>query len=97
MSEIKVQEYLTEVTGTCPLWANNIGEVLFTDKQIQARVAELGKEITAYYSKKENAGELIVVGLLKGSAIFLADLIRHIAVPYKVRFALARGCELCAG
>ena len=47
---------------------------LFTNAQIQARVAELGKQIDQDYT-----GEAVVlVGVLKGAAIFLADLARHI-------------------
>ncbi len=50
--------------------------VLFSRKQIQTRVAELGARIS-----QDFAGEAIVlVGVLKGAAIFLADLARHIDV-----------------
>ncbi len=50
--------------------------VLFSREQIQARVVELGATIT-----RDFAGERIVlVGVLKGAAIFLSDLARHIAV-----------------
>ncbi len=49
-------------------------EVLLSRAQIQARVAELGAEIT-----RDFHGEaLLLVGVLKGAAIFLADLARHI-------------------
>ncbi len=78
---------LKTATGTCPEWSSKIGEVLFTHEQINARILELGKEITEFYRKPENSGtELVVIGLLKGSVLFLADLIRHIAVPYKLDF-----------
>ena len=52
---------------------------------IQARVKELGDEITAAYPD----GELLVLGLLKGSFIFLSDLVRHIARPLQVDFLVA--------
>ncbi|MGH7802742.1 MAG: hypoxanthine phosphoribosyltransferase, partial [Candidatus Binatia bacterium] len=50
-----------------------------------ARVAELGAEITAAYPD----GELLVLGLLKGSFIFLGDLVRAIARPLQVDFLVA--------
>lgn len=51
-------------------------EILFSRERIRHRVAEMGREIDADY-----AGEAIVlVGVLKGAAIFLADLARSISV-----------------
>ena len=46
----------------------------------------MGREITSYYPKGE---ELLVVGLLKGSFMFLADLVREIARPLHVDFLVA--------
>jgi hypoxanthine phosphoribosyltransferase len=51
---------------------------------IAARVAEMGRAITAAYPD----GALLVLGLLKGSFIFLADLVRHIDRPLHVDFLL---------
>ena len=59
--------------------------VAFSEEQIAARVAELGREITAAYPD----GELLVLGLLKGSFIFLSDLVRQIARPLHVDFLVA--------
>jgi hypoxanthine phosphoribosyltransferase len=56
-----------------------IEEVLFTEEEIAARVKELGARITKDYEGKE----LIVVGVLKGSLMFMADLIREIKVPLR--------------
>lgn len=56
--------------------------VIFTEEQIAARVAELGREITAAYPE----GDLLLLGLLKGSFIFLADLARAIHRPVQVDF-----------
>src|SRR6266513_1189780 len=51
-------------------------KVLFTREQIAARVAELGGQIT-----RDFAGEpVVLVGVLKGAAIFLGDLARQIAL-----------------
>ena len=52
---------------------------------IATRVRELGREITAAYPD----GELLVLGLLKGSFIFLSDLVRSITRPLQVDFMVA--------
>ena len=53
-----------------------ISETLISEEVIQRRVAELGAQITADYP---NASEpLLIVGVLKGASLFLADLVRHI-------------------
>jgi hypoxanthine phosphoribosyltransferase len=59
--------------------------VVFDESTIAARVVELGREITAAYPD----GELLVIGLLKGSFVFLADLVRAIARPLQVDFLVA--------
>lgn len=62
-----------------------VRRIVFEESTIQERVKELGEEITAAYPD----GELIVLGLLKGSFIFLSDLVRHIARPLQVDFLVA--------
>jgi hypoxanthine phosphoribosyltransferase len=59
--------------------------VIFSEDQIAQRVAELGAEITEAYPD----GELLVLGLLKGSFIFLSDLVRRIDRPLHVDFLVA--------
>jgi len=56
---------------------------LISAEAIAARVAELGAKITADYQDKE---DVVVIGVLKGSVIFLADLARHIALPIRLEF-----------
>ena len=58
---------------------------MFDEESIAARVRELGEEITAFYPE----GELLVLGLLKGSFIFVSDLVRHIRRPLQVDFVVA--------
>lgn len=58
---------------------NDIGEIILTEEQIQARINELGEEINAEYQDKE--AELIMVCVLKGAMIFMADLTRKIQRP----------------
>jgi hypoxanthine phosphoribosyltransferase len=57
-------------------------EVLFSEEQIQTRLRELGAELTRQYQGKD----LVLVGVLKGSCIFMADLMRHIDLPLKIDF-----------
>jgi hypoxanthine phosphoribosyltransferase len=68
------------------LGGREIRRVVFTEEQVQDRVRELGAEISEAYSP---ADRLLVVGLLKGSFVFLADLVRHIALPLHVDFLVA--------
>lgn len=56
----------------------------FSARVIEERVSALGREITTHY--REYKEPLIVVGILTGSFVFLADLIRHIHVPVQVEF-----------
>ncbi len=56
-------------------------ELIAADK-IAGRVAELGAQITRDY--KEHGADLVLVGVMKGSIIFLADLCRHIDLPCTV-------------
>jgi hypoxanthine phosphoribosyltransferase len=57
--------------------------VVFSAEQIARRVAELGSEISSYYGEEDR---LLVLGLLKGSFIFMADLVRAIPLPHQVDF-----------
>ncbi|HEX6645019.1 MAG TPA: hypoxanthine phosphoribosyltransferase [Gemmatimonadales bacterium] len=59
--------------------------IVFDEETIRRRVQELGVEITAAYPD----GELLVLGLLKGSFIFLSDLVREIERPMQVDFLVA--------
>src|SRR5690349_4176102 len=62
-----------------------IKRVAFTEQQIADRVKELGAQITRDYPNDD----LIVLGLLKGSFVFLADLVREIRRPLHVDFLVA--------
>jgi hypoxanthine phosphoribosyltransferase len=67
------------VSGPVDL-VEDVGEVLLTEAQIQARVAELGAEISADYAGRK----LTLVSVLKGSLPFMADLMRVITVPVRI-------------
>ncbi|CAN5917619.1 hypoxanthine phosphoribosyltransferase [soil metagenome] len=62
-----------------------VRRVVYDASQIASRVAEMGAEITAAYPD----GDLLVLGLLKGSFIFLSDLVRQIQRPLHVDFLVA--------
>lgn len=57
-------------------------EVLYSAEEIAARVKELGAQITEAYQGKE----LVFIGILKGSCIFLADLIRAVDLNLSIDF-----------
>ena len=59
--------------------------IVFDEATIAARVRALGQEITAAFP----TGELLVLGLLKGSFIFLSDLVRQIDRPLHLDFLVA--------
>jgi hypoxanthine phosphoribosyltransferase len=63
-----------------------VRHITYSAEQIAERVRQMGREITAHYPEGE---DLLVVGLLKGSFIFLADLAREIARPLHVDFLVA--------
>jgi hypoxanthine phosphoribosyltransferase len=67
--------------------ASGIAEVLISREAIQKRVAELGGEVGAAFG-----GSLpLLVGVLKGCALFMADLVRHIGIPLEMDFICLTG------
>ncbi|WP_256258058.1 phosphoribosyltransferase, partial [Neomoorella thermoacetica] len=60
----------------------DIAEVLVSAADIQKRVKEMGAAISRDYAGKD----LLVVGILKGAIIFLADLVREITIPLQLDF-----------
>ena len=62
-----------------------VKRVVYDERQIAAKVRELGVAIGVAYPD----GDLLVLGLLKGSFIFLSDLVRQISRPLQVDFLVA--------
>lgn len=61
---------------------NETFKVLLTQEQIDARISELGEELDRDYAGKRP----ILIGILNGAFIFLADLMRHLTIPCEVDF-----------
>jgi hypoxanthine phosphoribosyltransferase len=57
-------------------------KIIIPKRELKKRVKELGAKISKDYAGKE----LILIGILKGSFVFLADLIRQIKIPHKIDF-----------
>ena len=65
-----------------PFGGDGLGEVLVDAETVRAEVARLGAAISADYADKQ----LHLIGVLKGSAVFIADLMRTLSVPATVDF-----------
>jgi hypoxanthine phosphoribosyltransferase len=61
-------------------------ETLISEKDIKKRITELGKDINHFY---KDTTKLLVVGLLRGSFVFIADLARELKIPVEVDFMTA--------
>jgi len=59
-----------------------VGEILIEEEPLQARIAELGVEISSEYDGRD----LLLVGVLKGAVFFMADLMRELSIPCEIDF-----------
>lgn len=64
---------------------NDIEEVFFNKDQLEEIAANIGKQISEDFKDKN----LLLVSVLKGSIVFMADLMRHITIPCKIDFITA--------
>ena len=60
----------------------DIKEILFTEEQISNKVKEIAEKISSDYEGKD----LLVVGILKGSVLYAAELIKNITIPCEIDF-----------
>jgi len=67
-------------SGRLPDLERDVAEVLITEAQIKAKVAELAGQLSADYAGRE----LTLVSVLKGSLPFMADLMRAITIPVQI-------------
>ncbi|QNX33781.1 hypoxanthine phosphoribosyltransferase [Acinetobacter seifertii] len=58
--------------------------IMISTEEIQAKVKELGEQINSHYANSDK--ELVLIGLLRGSVIFMADLCRNITKPHELDF-----------
>ena len=65
-------------------------EVLFSEETIRVRVGELARQISSDYSRY---GEILLVGILRGCYIFLADLSRRLTIPGRIDFVALSSYE----
>ena len=80
MTELTADHWLTRAVGHEPK------RIVYSAEVIAHRVHEIAEEISNYYPPDE---DLLVLGLLKGSFIFLSDLVRAINRPLHVDFIVA--------
>lgn len=65
-------------------WEKGIERKIVTEEQLKERIKELGRQITEDF--KDDDADFMVVGILKGSILFMADLIREIKKPLVIDF-----------
>jgi hypoxanthine phosphoribosyltransferase len=63
-------------------WRRDVEKVLFRESEIRGRVRELAAEIERDYAGRK----LVIVALLNGTVLFLADLVRHLNLPLRLDF-----------
>jgi hypoxanthine phosphoribosyltransferase len=64
-------------------YTDYLEEILIDETTLQQRIQELGQQISQDYSVTDN---LLLICILKGGMLFLADLMRHISVPHHIDF-----------
>ena len=74
------------MTTQARLGGQKLARVVYSEETIARRVEQMGREITESYTEDD---DLLVLGLLKGSFIFLADLVRSVDLPLQVDFLVA--------
>jgi len=66
-----------------PPYQEILDYILIDAARLQARISELGREISEHYSTRSN---LTLIGILKGSSLFMADLMRQVTIPHTIDF-----------
>jgi hypoxanthine phosphoribosyltransferase len=73
---------LHRLSGEMQIHQNDIEQVLITEQQIQQKIAEVGEQISTDYFGRD----LLLVGVLKGAFVFMADLSRNVRLPMEFDF-----------
>jgi hypoxanthine phosphoribosyltransferase len=61
----------------------DVSHVILTEEQIRGRVRELGAEVSRDYAE---GGSVLLVGVLRGAVLFVADLMRELSIPCEIDF-----------
>ena len=69
-----------------PMLEKDIQEILFSEAQLKSRVEEIARQIETDYAGKE----IMLISVLRGSFIFMADLCRAIHLPCTLDFKIGR-------
>ena len=81
-ANFKTQNSKPKTSLVPPRWRKEVARVLISEEQLAKRIAKLSREIQRDYTGKE----LVIVSLLNGTVMFLADLIRNISLPLRLDF-----------
>jgi hypoxanthine phosphoribosyltransferase len=68
--------------GVPPRWRKDLERILISESQIARRIRAMSRQIQREYAGRE----LVIVSLLNGTVMFLADLIRHLSLPLRLDF-----------
>jgi hypoxanthine phosphoribosyltransferase len=72
----------TSARNVPPRWRKEVERILITDEQIARRIRVMAREIERDFRGRE----MVVVSLLNGTVMFLADLMRHLSLPLRLDF-----------
>jgi hypoxanthine phosphoribosyltransferase len=61
----------------------DVSHIILTEEQIRSRVHEIGQEISRDYAE---GGSVLLVGVLRGAVLFMADLMRELSIPCEIDF-----------
>jgi hypoxanthine phosphoribosyltransferase len=82
MTTITDPEAASTLAGYVEAYERDIDRILITADQIQTKLAEIGERVTADYAGKE----LLLIGVLKGAFVVMADLARYVRLPLEFDF-----------
>ena len=74
------------------VYPGDIGSVLVTEEQLRSRIAELAEQVATDFQVEHgfkvghSAGDLLLVGVLKGAVMFMTDLARALPIPVQLEF-----------
>jgi hypoxanthine phosphoribosyltransferase len=70
------------MAATPPKELATVGEVLISAEDLQRKVADLGAQVSRDYA----GSELVMIGVLRGAVVFIADLLRNLSIPCEIDF-----------